>query len=248
MRPRLGELTATKPVFQESAEWLMEQIVKLTVEQLTAEMKISVVLAKKVKSTHQAWLSKETVTGMAAATFVGDMYSGLQVPEWSESEWQFAAKHMRILSGLYGVLSPTDIVKPYRLEMAYSLKGIDSLYTYWADRIAQALPASDWILNLSVPEYTDTILPYLSDEITVVRPTFLTWDKKAKQAKPVVVHAKVARGAMARWVIQNRLQRADQLVYFDKLGYVYDPDLSTSAAPVFVCREFGGLGLSVRLD
>ena len=121
-----------------------------------------------------------------------------------------------------------------------------SLYAFWGDDIARLVPNSTTrIVNLSAVEYTKAILPYL--KLPIITPKFLTVSPKTGEATFVTVHTKIARGALARWMIVDRIDDVNRLIEFDGFGYMYDASLSIPEEPVFVCQEFGGLGLSVRL-
>lgn len=162
----------------------------------------------------------------------------------------YADEHLRILSGLYGLLRPFDGISPYRLEMGYRIKVGDhaNLYRYWASSIAEQLPQAGRIVNLAASEYSRVVLPYV-DSDRVVTPIFRTLDPASGKAKFVVVHAKIARGAFARWLILDRVgDTTEELCRFDDLGYRFSEQLSTPGEPTFVCERFGGKGLSVRLS
>lgn len=135
---------------------------------------------------------------------------------------------------------------PYRLEMGYTLPDGKSMYAFWGDSIASLIPSTaTTILNLSAVEYTKALLPYTGKHI--VTPKFMTVSPKTGEPVFVAVHAKIARGAFARWVIQKRIEDPARLTRFNELGYHFDEKTSTDEQPVFICTEFGGLGLSVRL-
>lgn len=209
-------------------------------------MKVSPALAEKTQALLGEWQERR-FTLPAIDAFLGDMYSGLQAQTFTESDRAYAQRHLFILSGLYGVVRALDNISPYRLEMGYKLavESQPNLYGYWGDAIAKQVPGNGPILNLSVQEYTKAILPYLSGR-HVITPVFLT----VKDGKPqaVVVHAKIARGAFARWVITNKVEDTAELEQFQELGYRYNQTLSTASQPVYVAKEFQGLGMSVRLS
>lgn len=209
-------------------------------------MKISDKKAAEVVELYGAWSSDTGMQVPAVDAFIGDIYSGLQVQSWSDDDRTYAQQHLLILSGLYGGLHACDGVMPYRLEMGYKLPGGRNMYQFWGDAIASLLPSdTDCILNLSAVEYTKALLPYV--DVPVITPKFLTISRKSGEPTFVTVHTKIARGAFARWVIQDRIEDALQLKDFSELGYRYDAAASTPEQPVFVCEEFRGLGLSVRL-
>lgn len=228
---------------------LAEYIKTLSAPTLADVMKISPALANKTHDMFAEWSAEPAKVSAAMDSFVGDIYSGLRATELSESDRLYAQEHLRILSGLYGVLRPLDGICAYRLEMAYKLPDVpfDNLYTFWDTDVTRQLPAKGIILNLASNEYSKLVLPYV-DPARVIAPRFLTTDPKTKEPKFVVVHAKIARGAFARWVIQNKIEDAKRLLDFAEIGYRYCEELSTPQEPVFVCQEFGGKGLSMRLS
>jgi hypothetical protein len=193
--------------------------------------------------------------------FLGDIYSGLQAQSFTQEDRDYANQHLFILSGLYGVLRALDEIQPYRLEMGYKLPGnahdpsqpnITSLYAFWGDAIAQQLPKNQPIINLSAVEYTKAIFPHFKNidglkNVPIISPKFLTVSPKTGEPTFVTVHAKIARGAYARWLIQHRIEDLAKLKDFNELGYIYNARLSTPEQPVCVAKEFKGLGLSVRL-
>lgn len=199
--------------------------------------------------------------------FLGDIYSGLQAQSFTPEDRQYANEHLFILSGLYGVLHALDEIQPYRLEMGYKLPGnahdpsqpnITSLYDFWGDKIAKQLPKNQDIINLSAVEYTKAVFPYITgtkkikpleghENTKIITPKFLTISPKTGEPTFVTVHAKIARGAYARWLIQNRIEDLNKLKDFKEIGYKYNKQLSTPEEPVFVAKEFKGIGLSIRL-
>lgn len=248
-RPTSGIPPRGVPVLLDRAEELIRYLRTLTAEQLSSIMKISADLAKRTQEQYAEWTTAPDRRTPAAATFVGDIYSGLQVDSFDPADVDHADAHLRILSGLYGILRPFDGISPYRLEMGYRLPAetYADLYTFWGTSIAEQLPPTGPIVNLAANEYSKAVLRYV-DADRVVTPRFLTVDPKTKRPKFVVVHAKIARGAFARWLIKNRVDDASAAIHaFDDIGYRYDEALSEPGAPVFVCEEFGGKGLSVRL-
>ena len=180
---------------------------------------------------------------------MGDIYSGLRASTLTPAQRDYADVHLRILSGLYGMLRPYDGVMPYRLEMGYRLPEAPytNMYAFWGETIANCLPGSGLIVNLASIEYSRTVMPFV-DAARVVAPKFLTKDPKTGEPTFVVVHAKIARGAFARWLITSKTTAVEKLSEFADIGYRYDAASSTSAEPVFVCGTFAGKGLSVRLQ
>lgn len=236
-----------QPQLLKKAERLANYLKTLSVPELGQCMKISSALAQKTQGLLGDWSTEPESQTMAMDSFLGDIYSGLQVPGFSQSDRTYADKVLRILSGLYGILRPGDGICPYRLEMGYKLPEpeFSNLYKYWGKSVAECLPGAGLVLNLAAEEYFNVVAPFL-DGARVVTPKFLTVNPKTGEPSFVVVHAKVARGAFARWLIQHRIEDAALFVNFQEIGYRYDKSLSTKQAPVFVCKEFGGKGLSIK--
>jgi uncharacterized protein len=250
MRPPTSGITPTgAPVLLDRAEELVGYLRTLSQKQLAKIMTISADLAAKTHDQYADWSTNPERQTPAAATFVGDIYSGLRIDSFSAADRTYADAHLRILSGLYGLLRPFDGISTYRLEMGYRLPAgrYSNLYRFWGTSIAEHLPADGHIVNLAANEYSKAVLPHI-DADRVVTPRFLTVDPASKEPKFVVVHAKIARGAFAHWLITSRAtDTVDAIREFDDIGYRYDKALSTPREPTFVCQEFGGKGLSVRL-
>jgi cytoplasmic iron level regulating protein YaaA (DUF328/UPF0246 family) len=248
MRPPAAPARTTgTPALLDRAEELIGYLRTLDPDQLTRIMKISEDLAVRTHEQYLDWSTDPAAQTPAAQTFVGDIYSGLQVDTFSAADRRYADAHLRILSGLYGVLRPYDAISPYRLEMGYRLPPgpYANLYRFWGDAVARHLPRRGPIVNLAANEYSRVVSAHV-DAGRIVTPKFLTADPTTGQPKFVVVHAKIARGAFARWLVTNRVGDA-ALPEFAEIGYRYDRAASTPAEPVFVCAQFGGKGLSVRL-
>jgi len=238
----------TTPLFLEQATELMAALQALSVDDISRVMHVSHKLAVEVQKIHEVWSAVPSLQSQAVDTFVGDIYSGLQAAEWSASDIVYAQEHLYILSGLYGILRPQDGIMPYRLEMGYAFKGSSwkNLYEFWSPHLKTMFVPSDVLVNLSAVEYTKALLPYVSG-VDVIQPYFMTISPKTGKPVFVVVHAKIARGAFASWLIKNRLKDKAELCQFNELGYHYSAELSEPNKPVFICEEFKGIGLSVRL-
>jgi uncharacterized protein len=237
------------PELLQRAEELAAYLKALPVSQLATSMSLSAPLAKKTQALITDWNTTSNGQTPAIDAFIGDIYSGMQAPSFSAADRAYADKTLYILSGLYGILRPLDGIHPYRLEMGYKLpdKKFANLYKYWGNSIAACLPSKGPIVNLAADEYSKTVTPFV-DDARLVAPRFLTVSPKTGQPGFVVVHAKIARGAFARWLIVNRIDGVSDLNKFDDIGYQYVKKLSQPAAPVFVCKEFGGTGLSIRMQ
>lgn len=178
----------------------------------------------------------------AALAFAGDTYQGLEAGSLDADELDWAQDHLRILSGLYGLLRPLDNIEPYRLEMGSRLKTEKgkSLYDYWGDRLSKALNRyadeveTNVLVNCASQEYFGAV-DRDALKLRVITPTFL--DTKNGKAKVISFFAKKARGAMARFIVQNRLTDPESLKEFDSGGYRYDAARSTEDEPVFIRGE-----------
>jgi cytoplasmic iron level regulating protein YaaA (DUF328/UPF0246 family) len=237
------------PALVSSAVEISSYLKKITVKDIKQIMSISDKLAVSTFDQINSWSTDKNLQRPAIDSFIGDIYSGLQVSELNQKDRLYANQHLRILSGLYGILRPHDGIFPYRLEMGYKLKLNDknNLYEFWSDSIANTINKNETLINLSAVEYSKVITKYRDDDL-VITPKFMTMDKTTKNPKFVVVHAKIARGAFANWMIKNRINDAQSITEFNELGYKYNDKLSSKQIPVFICDAFGGLGLSVRLS
>lgn len=237
------------PVLLDRAVELVAYLRTLSRAQFAQIMSLSSDLAARTREQYAQWSDKPERQTPAAATFVGDIYSGLQIDSFTATDRAHADTYLRILSGLYGLLRPFDGISPYRLEMGYRLPPgkYSSLYRFWGASIAEQLPTDGPLINLAAGEYSRTVLPHVDAQRVVVTPRFLTVDPASGQPKFIVVHAKIARGGFARWLISNRVTDPKSIRQFHELGYRYDEALSTPSEPAFVCQQFGGKGLSVRL-
>ncbi|MDU2784598.1 MAG: peroxide stress protein YaaA, partial [Enterobacter sp.] len=162
--------------------------------------------------------------------------------DFSEADFDFAQQHLRMLSGLYGVLRPLDLMQPYRLEMGIRLentKGKD-LYHFWGDIITDKLNAAlraqgdNVVINLASDEYYKSVKPKKLDA-EIIKPVFL--DEKNGKFKVISFYAKKARGLMSRYIIQNRLTKPEQLTGFNSEGYFFDEDASGKGELVFKRHE-----------
>lgn len=236
----------SEPQYLAEARELVSYVRTLSVNQLASCMQVSEVLAKKVQTQLLDWQGQGRAS--AVSSFVGDIYSGLQSAQWDDADIAFAQKHLRIVSGLYGVLRPLDAVEPYRLEMGCRLPHEQYKYLdqFWQTKLVGLIQPSEVVINLTAVEYSKALVLQLP-QAKVITPVFLTMSPKTGEPTFVTVHTKIARGAFANWLICNRVSEAAELERFTDLGYSYSTTLSTPQKPTFVCREFGGLGLSVRL-
>lgn len=247
--PSTSAQNLSSPQLLEKAQELDAYLKSLSPAQLTKVMGISKTLADKTYQRIAQWTTEPAVQTSAIDSFLGDIYSGLQVTQWTPLDRKYAHQHLYILSGLYGVLKALDGIYPYRLEMGYRLPkhSFANLYTFWGPVIADTFPVDQPIINLSSVEYSKTVTLFV-DEKRIITPRFLSVNPKTGEPTFVVVHAKIARGAFASWLIRNKVTDPHTLNEFADIGYHYDPKTSTAAVPVFICHQFGGIGLSMRLS
>ncbi len=234
------DVAMTDPDFLEDANRLAKTARNLSLRDLQGLMSLSPDLARLNRDRFRAFAEEPEAeaTRPAALAFAGDTYLGLEAGTLDADEMAWAQDHLRILSGLYGVLRPLDAIQPYRLEMGSRLKTRrgKSLYDYWRDQLAKALVAqaeavgTDTLVNCASTEYFSAAQTKAL-RLRVITPSFL--EDKDGERKMVSFFAKRARGAMARFVVQNRLSDAEGLRDFDLGGYAYQPDVSTPEAPVF---------------
>ena len=238
----------SQPVLLNKAKILANYLKDLSVKDIEKVMNVSTKLGVTTKELISGWTDKPEYQLAAIDSFLGDIYSGLQVGEWSDEDRKYADKHLRILSGLYGILKPLDGIYPYRFEMGYRVPDTKytNLYNYWGTSISDTLAENETIIDLTAVEYGKTVTNF-AETAQIIAPRFLTISPKTGEPTFVVVHAKVARGAFASWMIRNQIESVEQLKDFDEIGYQYDKNLSTPTVPVYICKDFKGIGLSVRL-
>ncbi|MCP5331739.1 MAG: peroxide stress protein YaaA [Pseudomonadales bacterium] len=233
---------ASQPEFVEASSELVGLLRPMTAQQLGELMQISPRLAELNQRRYQQWQPRFEAgpCKQALLAFAGEVYVGLEAASLSEADLLHAQQHLRILSGLYGLLRPLDLIHPYRLEMGTPLAnphGRD-LYHFWGDRITDALNrqlgGSGVLINLASQEYFKAVQPKrLAGRL--ITPQFK--DYKGGTYRTIGLLAKRARGAMARAIILNRWERPDALKTFDWQGYRFNAELSSAAEWVFSRRQ-----------
>lgn len=233
----LPALTPSQPRQLEHSALLIEQARKMSAADLSRLMKVSDAIAELNVQRFSDWQPQmdEGAARPALFAFKGDVYTGLDVSRFSAADLDAAQQRLRILSGLYGLLRPLDMMRPYRLEMGTRManeRGKD-LYQFWGDRITDLLredmaaQQTDTLLNLASQEYFGAVKPARLQQ-RIVTPQFL--DEKNGVYKIISFHAKKARGLMAAWVLQNRVTQVSDLEQFDVAGYRFaaaDSDADT---------------------
>lgn len=238
--PASSEVVFSQPLFVKEASTLVRQLRKYSVSQLEELMKISPGLALLNAERLAVWRPEFTPETALQAIFAfrGEVYHGLDARTMAAADVEAAQQHLRILSGLHGVVRPLDLIRPYRLEMgiACSFGNHKNLYQFWRQKITRQLAAdlkesgSDLLVNLASLEYFSAI-DTKRLRARIVTPQFL--EEKDQTFKMVTVYAKKARGMMTRFILQNRICNEDDLRGFDSEGYYFNSNLSRLGSPVF---------------
>ena len=232
--------TTTEPDFLDRSERLIRKLRALDTTQIRSLMNISQNLATLNQDRYRRFHRPFTPDNAkpAALMFRGDVYRGLQFGALSAAEQNYSQAHLRILSGLYGLLRPLDLIQPYRLEMGTRLSVGDNknLYQFWGDAITESISQAltdqgDPILvNLASVEYFKAVKP-TAIAARVITPGFK--EQRDGQYKMISFYAKKARGTMARYLLANRVNTLDGLRAFDEDGYCFNRALSTPDKPTF---------------
>lgn len=235
-------LDSTIPSLLEHSNELIKDLKSLNPQEVSSLMSLSDKLGALNYERFQEWETPFTKSNskQAILAFKGDVYQGLDAQSLSETELIWAQKHVRILSGLYGILKPMDLMQPYRLEMGtkFATKRGQNLYDFWNSIITEELNkqfSSDNtnLLNLASNEYFKSI--NVSElKANVISPVFM--DKKNGKYKIISFFAKKARGLMTRYVIKNRIEDITDIQNFEDGGYCFNEAMSEDNKPVF-CRD-----------
>ncbi|WP_038174097.1 peroxide stress protein YaaA [Vibrio pacinii] len=234
----------TQPELLDYSKQLIEVCRQLTPADVASLMKVSDKIADLNVGRFQEWSDTFTPDNarQAILAFKGDVYTGLDAESLSEDDFAYAQDHLRMLSGLYGLLRPLDLMQPYRLEMGTKLandKG-SNLYQFWGnvitDKLNQAIAkqGDNVLINLASNEYFKAVKPKALDA-QVITPVFK--DCKKGQYKVISFYAKKARGMMARYIIDNRISSVADLTQFDTAGYYFAEQESTPTELVFKRAE-----------
>ena len=234
----------SEPSLLDRSEELVGVMAKKTPAAISKLMSVSPKIAELNFERFQDWERPFTPDNARPAllAFSGDVYLGMNAAEtFGERDFTHAQKTLRILSGLYGVLRPLDLMQPYRLEMGTKLKTAKAkdLYGYWGSTVTDVLrediaasPGADVLINLASNEYFGVVEPAGLDA-PVVTPVFLD-SKNGGDYKIVSFFAKRARGSMSAWIIKNRVKKPSELEGFDGMGYRYDAERSAQGRPTFI--------------
>lgn len=235
-----SNLPMSEPRFLDKSQEIIDEIINYDSYSLEKLMKISTKLATLNRDRFQKWTTSLDTSKQALLAFRGEVYRGMDVGSLSHSELFYANEHLRILSGLYGVLRPLDGINEYRLEMGTKLKvnGLKDLYEFWDTTLEESLieelksHSNKTIINLASNEYFKAIEGLKnSDKVKVVTPIFKEY--RNDKYKIITLNAKKARGMMTRYIIQNEIENIEDIKKFDIDGYSFNEDMSNENELVF---------------
>jgi len=231
---------ATLPGYLDQSQILIDRLRQYSAIDLAELMHLSMNLAELNFDRYEQWQQQvDDATGkQCVLAFKGDVYQGLDAESFSEDDLEYAQEHLRILSGLYGLLKPLDLMRPYRLEMGTKLQNErgKNLYEFWGTRITDAIneqlkkQGDDVLINLASNEYFKSVKPKLL-EGRIITPQFK--EKKNGQYKMIGIYAKKARGLLSRYILLNRLDNPEEIKSFDVEGYAFNEALSKGDNWVF---------------
>ena len=241
MEDIVPETESSDPLFAHKAEQVAAKMKTFSLVELMEMMNINSDLSELNYSRYQQWEHPETPQRQAVLAFRGEVYRGLNALSLSAQDLVACHARLRILSGMYGILRPLDLIRPYRLEMSIRVPVGNSanLYAYWSEQVTaqiirdmEALQTQT-LLNLASAEYFKVINSgKLPANYQIISPEFK--EQRPNGLKTIVVHTKKARGLMSRFVIENDLQKVEDLFAFEAEGYRYLPSASTPSKPLFV--------------
>lgn len=229
----------SEPENLEQSKQIMHALSRMSVDDLMSIQNVSYSLAVENFERNQYWMDKDGKGELSAVDmFDGEVYRGLNAANWSEITTQYAQDHLRIISGVYGMLRPLDQVLPYRLEMGTKLqiKSSKDLYSFWkSDLVGSLKKLSNGkpILNLASTEYSKVIrVNELESQMHEVN--FLEDKRDSKPPRAIQMYLKQARGTLARFVLENQIESISDLAAFEESGYHLDKTLSTPIKTVFL--------------
>ena len=234
----------TIPELKKDADLLVQDLRRLSKADFSKLLKTSEKLTKLNVERYAGWQTQLNASNakQALLAFKGDIYSGMEVDDYKIKDFNFAQKHVRILSGLYGILRPLDLIQPYRLEMATNMATArgKNLYEFWGAKINQILRAllkqkkSDTLVNLCSMEYFKAVK---SDRLDakVLTPAFKEF--RGGTYRFITLYAKKARGMMCNYIIRNQLQETNDLKSFDVDGYQFNKKISSDEELIFTRGE-----------
>ncbi|OTG91870.1 peroxide stress protein YaaA [Acinetobacter sp. ANC 3813] len=230
----------TLPRLLDHSQELIDVSRKLSASDIASLMSVSEKIAHLNAGRFRDWHSDFNFSNARQALFAfkGDVYTGLDVYSLNDQQIEYAQKHLRMLSGLYGLLRPLDLMMPYRLEMGTKLKNLrgHNLYEFWGDEITQMInhdleaSNSELLVNIASEEYYKSVKES-KIKAKIIKPVFL--DQKNGKYKVISFYAKKARGLMARYILENKIEHAEDLKAFNTDGYYFDANSSLKGELVF---------------
>lgn len=234
----------TQPDFLKQSRQLIGELRELSPQAISQLMSISDKLGVLNYDRFARWKTpfKPDNAKQAIFAFQGDVYTGMEAENFSSDDIEFAQQHLRILSGLYGLLRPLDLIQPYRLEMgtAFANSNGKNLYEFWDGSITKAINKqlaelhSKQVINLASTEYFSAVKPKLL-KADIITPVFK--DKKNGEYKIISFFAKKARGMMSAYIIKNKILEPEAIKHFNTAGYSFNPGLSKDREWVFTREE-----------
>jgi len=240
--------THTLPDYLDESEILINRMRDFSSLDISELMHVSSKIAELNFDRYEIWDKKFTSKNskQAVLAFKGDVYTGIDAESFKKTDFDFAQKHLRILSGLYGLLRPLDLMQAYRLEMGTKLSTLKgkNLYEFWGEEITEGLNKqlkkikSETLINLASNEYFKSVKPK-SLNATIITPAFKEY--KNGDYKMIGIYAKRARGLLSRYIIQNKINDPEDIKDFDAEGYSYNKKLSVGNNWVFTRKQNKGL-------
>lgn len=230
----------TQPRLLDHSQKLIEVASKLSASEIASLMSVSEKIATLNADRFRDWQPEFNFANARQAIFAfkGDVYTGLDAYQLEQQDIDYAQKHLRMLSGLYGLLRPLDLMMPYRLEMGTKLKNTrgNNLYEFWGNTITETINAdlaqakSELLVNIASDEYYKSVKES-KIKAEIIKPVFL--DQKNGKYKVISFYAKKARGLMARYLLENKIERAEDIKSFNTDGYYFDAESSLNGELVF---------------
>ena len=232
----------SKPYFSNESNYLMSLLKSLNISEVKNLMNLSDDLATLNLSRYKNYGSSTNPKYQSILAFDGEVFSCMNTSNFTDDDFNFTNNHLRILSGLYGVLSPLDLIEPYRLEMKAKLTNNEgsNLYKFWKPKITNFLIKelskhdNKILLNLASSEYVKAIdLKILGESCKFVNVEFKEYNDKTDKFRVIGMYSKQARGHMARFIIKNKIDNLEDLKSFNLNGYKYNEDLSNDTDFIF---------------
>lgn len=229
-----GSPDVTAPRFLYKTEGLAASLGAKAPYELESVLKTNPSIALRAAALYQDWTNEGGDPALLA--FDGLAYKHLRAETLTADDLAFAQAHLRLFSAFYGPLRPLDAIRPYRLELAHKLDG-RSLYDFWGRAFYDDLfGAGERVaIDLASAEYSRAVQPHLTDADRLISCAFLVYSKG--KLRCLATRAKMARGRMTRYIVQNRIQSPEQLTFFDWDGFQYEQSLSDDRTLTFICRE-----------